>query len=242
MIKSKGATLTQILVSTHAPNFRMKWFYPKILPWSHWQSFVGDQENRPGPISFVLIVFGSSNLSVGFTGSLFSCYHPILQGFTSELSVHGCSALSSSGEHKYHTVLVEGPQVSTMLLSSSSLQELLVLPDPPWIVAPSWRSFMVTRIHVSRAIVSSILAPCQARELATVDRRILVISPESSHLRYQAILVFARAQMCGHLPLIHSAYAKKLVKQISAFLIGLLPSFLMLLPSFADVISVHVFF
>jgi len=156
-------------------------------------------------------------------GSLSSCCHPILQGFTVDLSIHGRSTFSSSNGHKYHTSLTEGAQVSTMLLSSSSLQELLVLPDPPWIVAPSWRSFMVTRIHVSRAIVSSILAPCQARELATVDRRILVISPESSHLRYQAILVFARAQMCGHPPLLHSAYAKKPMKQFSAFLIGLLP-------------------
>ena len=194
------------------PNFGMKWFYLKILPWSCWQSFIRDQENRPVPISFVLIIFGSSNLSVGFTGSLFSCFHPILQGFTSGHSVHGCSALSSSGGHKYRTVLTEGPQVSTMLLSSSSLRELLVLLDPPWIVASSWRSLVVRRILVFRAIMSSILAPCQARKSAAVVRRILVISPESSHLQYEVVLVFARAQMCGHLPLVRSAYAKKPVK------------------------------
>jgi len=64
-----------------------------------------------------------------------------------------------------------------------------------------------------------ILAPCRARESATaaresaaVARRILVISPESSDHQYEVVPVFARAQMCGHLPLVHSTYAKKPVK------------------------------
>jgi hypothetical protein len=49
----------------------------------------------------------------------------------------------------------------------------------------------------------------RARELAAVARRILVISFESSHHQYEAISVFARTRMCGHLPLVRSAYAKK---------------------------------
>ena len=71
---------------------------------------------------------------------------------------------------------------------------------------------MVRRILVFRVLVSSILVPCQARELAAVARRILVISHNSSHPRYEAVLVFARAQMCGYLPLVRSTYAKKPVK------------------------------
>ena len=71
---------------------------------------------------------------------------------------------------------------------------------------------MARRILVFRVIVSPILVPCQARESATMVRGILVISPESSHLRYEAILVFVRAQMCGHLLLVRFANAKKYVK------------------------------
>ena len=63
-----------------------------------------------------------------------------------------------------------------------------------------------------RVIVSPILTPCQARESAAVARKILVTSPKSSHLQYEAVLVFARVLMCGNLPLVWSAYAKKLVK------------------------------
>ena len=68
---------------------------------------------------------------------------------------------------------------------------------------------MARRILVFRVIVSPILVSCQARELATMVRRILVISPESSHHWYETILVFVSAQMCGHLPLIYVSYAKK---------------------------------
>ena len=47
--------------------------------------------------------------------------------------------------------------------------------------------------------MSLILAPCRARGLATVVRRILVILPESSLHAHRAVLVFARAKMCGRL-------------------------------------------
>ena len=55
-----------------------------------------------------------------------------------------------------------------------------------------------------RAIVSLILAFCRARGLAIAVRRILVISPESSLHAHKVVLVFARAKMCGHLPLVYS--------------------------------------
>ena len=63
---------------------------------------------------------------------------------------------------------------------------------------------MVRRILVHRAIVSLILALCRARGSAAAVRRILVMSPEFSHHQHRAVLVFARVQMCGHLPLVHS--------------------------------------
>ena len=61
---------------------------------------------------------------------------------------------------------------------------------------------MVRRILVHRAIVSLILAPCQARGSAAVVRRILVISLESSFHAHKVVLVFARTRMCGHLTLV----------------------------------------
>ena len=63
---------------------------------------------------------------------------------------------------------------------------------------------MVRRILVHRVIVSLILAPCRAKGSAIAVRRILVISPESSLHARKAILVFARAKMCGHLSLVCS--------------------------------------
>ena len=80
----------------------------------------------------------------------------------------------------------------------------LVPPDPPWSILLLWRSWAVRRILVHRVIVSLILAPCRARGSATAARRILVISPESSLHAHKAILGFARAKMCGHLPLVCS--------------------------------------
>ena len=71
---------------------------------------------------------------------------------------------------------------------------------------------MARRILVFRATMSPILAPCQARKSVAAARRILMISLVSSHHRYEAILVFVRAQMCGHLLLVRFAYAKKYVK------------------------------
>ena len=78
----------------------------------------------------------------------------------------------------------------------------LTSPDPPWFIPLLWRSWVVRRILVHRVIVSLILAPCLARESVIAARRSLVIPPESSLHARKAVLVFARAKMCGHLPLI----------------------------------------
>ena len=55
---------------------------------------------------------------------------------------------------------------------------------------------MARRILMYRAIVSLILAPCRARSVIAA-RRSLVIPPESSLHARKAVLVFARAKICG---------------------------------------------
>ena len=80
----------------------------------------------------------------------------------------------------------------------------LAPPDPPCFNSLLWGSWVVRRILVHRVIVSLISAPCRARGSAAAVRRILVMSPEFSHHQRRPILVFARVQMCGHLPLVHS--------------------------------------
>jgi len=52
--------------------------------------------------------------------------------------------------------------------------------------------------------VSLILVPCRAKGSAIAARRSLMISPVSSQHARRAVLVFARAKMCGHLPLVRS--------------------------------------
>ena len=84
---------------------------------------------------------------------------------------------------------------------SHLLPRVLPVPlDPPWSIL--WRFQAARRILVHRAIVSLILKPCWARRPTIVVRRILVISPESSLHAHKAILVFTRARMCDHLPLV----------------------------------------
>ena len=80
----------------------------------------------------------------------------------------------------------------------------LTSPDLPWFISLLWRSWVVRRILVRRAIASLILAPCRARESAAAARRNLVMSPASSHQAHKAVLVFARARMCGHFSLVRS--------------------------------------
>jgi hypothetical protein len=60
--------------------------------------------------------------------------------------------------------------------------------------------------------VSLISASCRAKESVAVVRKNFVISPKSSHHQCKVVLVFARVQMCGRLPLVCSAYTKKPMK------------------------------
>ena len=84
---------------------------------------------------------------------------------------------------------------------SHLLPRVLPVPlDPPWSIL--WRSQAARRILVHRVIVSLILAPRWARRPDIAVRRILVISPESSLHAHKVVLVFARARICGHLPLV----------------------------------------
>ena len=80
----------------------------------------------------------------------------------------------------------------------------LTSPNPPWSIPLLWRSWVVRRILVHRVIVSLILAPCRARGSVAAAIRSLVISPMSSHHARRAILVFARARMCGYFSLVCS--------------------------------------
>ena len=80
----------------------------------------------------------------------------------------------------------------------------LALLDPPWSNPSLWGSWVVRRILMHRANVLLISTPYRARGSAATARRILVISPESSHHQCKAVLVFARVQMCEHIPLIRS--------------------------------------
>ena len=74
--------------------------------------------------------------------------------------------------------------------------------DPPWSIFSLWRSWVARRILVYRVIMLLILAPHWARRPVIVVRRILVISPESSLYAHKDVLVFARARMFDHLPLV----------------------------------------
>ena len=78
----------------------------------------------------------------------------------------------------------------------------LALLDPPWSNSLLWGSWVVRRILVHRVIVSLISVPCRAKGSTIAVRRILVTSPEFSHHDRRAVLVFTRAKMCGHFPLV----------------------------------------
>ena len=91
---------------------------------------------------------------------------------------------------------------SAMFLFYLPPRVLLTPLDPPWSIFLPWRSWAVRRILVHRVIVSLILAPCRARGSATAARRSLMTSPMSSHHARIAVLVFARAKICGHLSLV----------------------------------------
>ena len=103
----------------------------------------------------------------------------------------------------YPTLVRATQQLSYVSLMLASIVSLAP-PDPPWSNSLLWGSWVVRRILVHRVIVSLISVPCRARGSAVAVRRIFVISPESSHHQRRAVLMFARVQMCGHLPLVRS--------------------------------------
>ena len=130
---------------------------------------------------------------------------PCFQTFMRASLLHGRLDSSFQADYKIFIRLWrEQLNNSAMFLFHMPLQVLLTPPDPPWSIFLLWRSWAVRRILVHRAIVSLILAPCRARESATMARRSLVISHVSSHHAHRAVLVFARAKMCGHLSLVRS--------------------------------------
>jgi len=128
---------------------------------------------------------------------------PCFKTFTRASLLHGCLDPSFQADYKM-SIRLWREQFNNLAMFLFYLlpQVPLTLPDPPWSIFLPWRSWVVRRILVHRVIVSLILAPCRARGSATAVRRILVILPESSLLNRRAVLVFARAKMCGHLPLV----------------------------------------
>ena len=129
------------------------------------------------------------------------------------LLLHGCLDTSSLVDYKspilMRTTERAYPAMFFLLLLFQALSASL---DPLWTNGSPRKPLVARRIFVFRLIVSPILVPCQATESVVVARRNLVISPESSHHRYEAIPVFARARMCGHLPLIYTVYGEKLAR------------------------------
>ena len=130
---------------------------------------------------------------------------PCFKTFTRASLLHG--HLDSSFQAGYRISIWpwwEHLNTSAMFSFHPSFWVLLVPPDPPWSALLLWRSWAVKRILVHRMIMSPILAPCRARESATVVRRIFVIWPGSYLHACRVVLVFARAKMCGHLSLVCS--------------------------------------
>ena len=70
---------------------------------------------------------------------------------------------------------------------------------------------MARRILVIRETIILILGPPRARGSVVVVRRTLVRLLESSLLLNKAASVLVGTRMCGHLPLVHSAYVKRVV-------------------------------
>ena len=150
------------------------------------------------------IVMGRESWSgVHYLSSSLPAYEPMLQSFTRASSLHG--RLDPSFQADYKCLSDSGESNSTtsvMFLFCLLLRVPLAPPDPPWSNSFLWGYWVVRRILVHTVIVSLILVPCRARGSATTVRRILVTSPEFSHHDRRAVLVFARAKMCGHLPLV----------------------------------------
>ena len=129
--------LTQILVSTHAPQFRMKWFHSEILLCtglrSCWYAFTRNQENRFGSIGFAL----SLSLLQPVARRLHGHTIPLLLSHTPSPHEHTVGSwafgLSFFDGHIYHIGFTERFEASTMFFQLSFGQASSPLLDPPWI-------------------------------------------------------------------------------------------------------------
>jgi hypothetical protein len=179
---------TKIWCQHMPPNFMRKWFCSEILLHITFRSgcyaLLETKRITLGPFGSALSLHALFYHRLHEHATILLLSHiPRPHGRTIGSQVLG---LSSLDEHKYRPNLTKWSQVSTMPPSSLFFRALPTLLDPPWTIVSSWKPI--------------------------VDRRILVISPESSHHQYEAVLVFARARKCGHLPLDRFAYAKKPAK------------------------------
>ena len=134
-----------------------------------------------------------------------TAYEPMLKSFMRASLLHGHLDPSFQADYKM-SIQLWREQFNNLVMFLFCLLPRVPLapPDPPWSNSLLWGSWVVRRILVHRVIVSLISTPCRARGSATAVRRILVISPESSLHDCRVVLVFARAKMCGHLPLVYS--------------------------------------
>ena len=89
--------------------------------------------------------------------------------------------LSPFNEHKYPIGLTEKSRLPPCFFYLHSLSML------------HHEKSLEARILLIKVIVPSILVPCQAKESAAAARIILMTSLESSHLRHNAVPMFARA-------------------------------------------------
>ena len=128
---------------------------------------------------------------------------PCLNFFTRASLLHGCLDPSFQADYKMSIRLWREQLNNSVMFLFCLLPRVPLAPlDPPWSNSLPWGSWVVRRILLHRVIVSLISTPCRARGSATAVRRILVTSPKLSHHDRRVVLVFARAKMCGHLPLV----------------------------------------
>ena len=152
------------------------------------------------------VVTGRESWSrVHYLSSSLPAYEPILQSFMRAPFLHGRLDPSFQADYKTSIRLWREQFNNPAMFLFYLLPRVPLTPsDPPWSNSFLWGYWVVRRILVHTVIVSLILVPCRARGSATMVRRIIVTSPEFSHHDRRAILVFARAKMCWHLPLVCS--------------------------------------
>ena len=125
--------MDQILVSTHAPNFRIKWFYSKISPAPLLEvpgmPLLETKRTALGPpVLFYHFMFSVTHKLHGRAIPLPSSPTPRLHGCTVGSRVSGHN---SPDVHKYLSNSTRKFQALTMLPSPPFFRALPVLLDPP---------------------------------------------------------------------------------------------------------------